>query len=204
MKSNDDIPFKLGAVVLAGGKSSRMRFPKPWLQYDDNQLFLERIVEVYSNLGVSEIVVVLNKEFAADKWREILGRIKEKAVVVENNSPEKGRLYSLSLGLKAMDMDFTIIHNVDNPFVEESVISELIDNFQEGKAVVPTYNGRGGHPIIIDSEIQSEIKYRFDNYYDLRSILKKYSIKKIETGCASVLANLNTPEEYQEAMHEHI
>ena len=54
------ITYTYDAIILAGGKSTRMGFPKPWLKHNDNSSFVEKLVNTYSDWGCNRIVVVIN------------------------------------------------------------------------------------------------------------------------------------------------
>lgn len=202
MTNNLTISQHLGAIILAGGKSSRMNFPKPWLPYSSSELFLEHIVNSYRQVGVDDLVVVINNEFCLDPWLQRVEKLSKHVTLIKNHNPEKGRLYSLKLGIRAMKKSFVLIHNVDNPFLDEQMYNGLISNLNMEGATVPSYLGKGGHPIVINSLIQNEITNTEEDCKSLREVLGKHSVTRVEVLTDTILTNLNTPLEYQKIVGE--
>ena len=53
---------QFSAIILAGGNSTRMKFPKPWLKIDTTT-FLEKIIKTYQNFGIQKIILIINQKF---------------------------------------------------------------------------------------------------------------------------------------------
>ncbi|KAB2859304.1 MAG: NTP transferase domain-containing protein [Flavobacteriales bacterium] len=184
------------AIILAGGNSSRMNYPKAWLMIN-NTTFLESIINIYSKLGIHSIVV-LNSVFTENQWKPNLDSIKEKALIVKNYHPDKGRLYSLVLGLNELSTENAVfIHNVDQPLIELEVITQLYKNFEPNGITLPTVNGKNGHPVLIGAPIINEIKNHYNQYQTLKDVWKFFPKKKVEVSSDNVLTNINTIEEYK-------
>lgn len=190
-------------IALAGGSSSRMNFPKPWLIFENNTTFLETIINKYTCAGFKKIVILLNKTCFLTKYADKIEALKIKATIIENNYPEKGRLYSLHLALKELKgVNFAIIQNVDNPFVEEEIIKKLVTNRNFEGATIPSFYGKSGHPIIINKEIITEIINNFEKYETLKEVINKFNKKYIEVNSSRILTNINTPQDYKDVMNE--
>jgi len=184
-------------VFLAGGKSERMGFPKPWLSFSEEVSFLEHLVDFYVGLEFKNIVVVLNEKFCADNWKKQIVNIEQNALIVQNNQVEKGRMYSLKLGLeKSKDSDFVFIQNIDNPFVTKNVIDNLVQNAHAGGACIPTFKEKGGHPILISNTVVKHILDDFIPSATLRDVLKQFPQNRVEVENDSILLNINTPLDY--------
>lgn len=186
---------KVAVVVLAGGKSSRMGSPKPFLQMN-RKSFLETIVDGYKLLSVDHIVVVLNKQFK----RFIPDRIKhDKSVfVVLNNHTEKGKIYSLQLGLNRLKgIQNIFIHNIDNPFVELELLRVMLSKSNAYSYVLPLFEGRGGHPILISDSIVEVIIGLKCYEVNMRDVLKRFNRVEVLTDNNDVLTNINTWEDYE-------
>jgi molybdenum cofactor cytidylyltransferase len=197
-----DIVNSCSAVILAGGNSSRMGFPKPWL-LKGNKTFLSAIVQDYRDAGIANLVVVLNEKYANYEWIHELEEVKQYAEVIINNAPNKGRLYSLYLGLKSISTSPIFIHNVDNPFVEKEVLLELCKAYdRDFDVIIPSFRKKGGHPILISAKIKEEIVINYDHYESLKTILSKFSKQYVQVGTKSILSNINTPEELDKAQYE--
>ncbi len=100
---------------------------------------------------VNEIVVVLG--FAAQRILPLLeGR--ERVRVVINPRFREGMSTSIYYGLRAIDPKSkgVLIALADQPFIPPEVIDLLIEGFakREKGIVLPLYQGRRGHPVILD------------------------------------------------------
>ncbi len=202
MKSDgNENAASFSAVVLAGGNSVRMGYPKPWLRYG-HSTFLGRIVAVFRQFGIKDVVVVLNEKYAAKRWRKELDEIEPIAAVTINNEAEKGRLFSVKLGLEMANSEFTFIHNVDNPFIEYNILKQLINNLEINGTTIPSFNGRGGHPVIINSVVKNEIVNNCHNYKRLKDVFINFPKKYIPVNSNCILKNINTPQELEANFNE--
>ncbi len=192
-----------GALILSGGNSSRMNYPKPFLPLGD-KTFLQSIVETYRAVGIERIVVVVNGKFCIPAYHSLLEPIKTMATIIENHQPDDGRMHSILLGMKAMqDLDYCYIHNVDNPFVGKETIEELWQNRNENGYVKPTNKGRGGHPILISKTIIKQLDYNHDSSQSLKEMLAIFDERMMETADESILVNINTKEDYDAMIKQH-
>jgi len=183
-------------VILAAGKSERMGNPKYALRFDEQNTFLEQIIYEYKKFGCRQIIVVMNSEGIRSKLTQKL--IKEKiAVFVENSNPDKGRFLSVKLGLNSIKGDMpVIIHNVDNPFVNNATLELLINQLKPSSYCVPMCNDRGGHPVLISSEIKFVFLEIKNNKTILKNVLADFNRINVEVYDERVLRNINTIEDY--------
>lgn len=193
----------IALIVLAGGNSSRMNFPKPWLIFENNSTFLENIINKYKCAGFKKMLISLNKAFFLTDYSNRIELLELNAEVILNNYPEKGRLYSLYIALKGLvSIDFVIIHNVDNPFVDEEVIHTLCKERKLNGTTIPTYNQKAGHPIIISKIVIDEIINNYEKHNTLKEVINQFDKKYVEVNCSSILVNINTPQDYNKVMNE--
>lgn len=145
-----------GAVVLAGGESSRMGRPKALLDWRGKP-FIEHVCAALRAAGVEERVAVLGCASAG-----ILAAWKpsgEKIVV--NPRPEEGQLSSLRAGLAALSpaCEVFLVCLADQPTVKPSSYSALLSHWRAdpGSIVIPRAfrasdsRMKRGHPIAIPS-----------------------------------------------------
>lgn len=193
------------ALILAGGHSSRMNAPKPWLEFKPGKSFLEQIIDLYIECGINNLVVVLNNKFAVAPWTQFLDTLKDRANIILNNQVDLGRMHSISLGLEKIDMaDFIFIHNVDNPFVEANQIISLMENNNLKGYTKPTFKGKGGHPVLISNHLGRFIQNEGSKYHTLKEILTQFPARKVEFNNPNILMNLNTDSDYKKAISEHL
>lgn len=185
------------ALILAGGLSRRMGFPKPWLVYDTGTTYLERIVHLYHQAGIRKIRVVLNHDFCTAPWLKKLDRLGKVATIVQNEHPERDRLFSVFLGMQEIDTGKILIHNVDNPFIETNILTMLISQSGDEDVTIPTHLGRSGHPVIINARVREEIIHAYKEYHTLKELLTRFNKKYVEVPSDSIFQNINTLEAYQ-------
>jgi molybdenum cofactor cytidylyltransferase len=190
-------------IILAGGKSSRMAYPKPYLKAD-GMTFIEKISGAYIDAGFHNVVAVLYSKFCKGEWVSNYEKCKAKFIVVENSNPELGRFYSLQLGLKEIgDSEFCFIQNVDNPFVGNDVIDKLWENRDTKGYTSPVFKGERGHPILISRYIMDQISNTENTDISLKNYLANYSKNEVEVDDDLILRNINTREEYFKVVTEN-
>lgn len=193
----------IAVIVLAGGNSSRMSFPKPWLIFEDNVTFLETIINKYKCAGFKKMVISLNKAFFLTDYTNRIEFLELHATIIQNSYPEKGRLYSLYIALKELkEVDFAFIHNVDNPFVDVEVINTLYKESNDMGSTIPSYHGKAGHPIIISKIVIDEIINHYEKYSSLKDVINGFDKKYVEVNDSKILININTPQDYNNVMNE--
>ncbi|MFQ5541987.1 MAG: NTP transferase domain-containing protein, partial [Candidatus Binatia bacterium] len=149
------------AVVLSAGESSRMGRPKALLSLEGTP-FIERIVSVFKASRVGKIVVVLGHHS-----KEIKPRIQQLPInIVINKDYAKGQLSSLIVALKSLEaekseetVDGVLVHLVDHPFLNRTLINDMIEKFYDSKKliVVPRYRGKRGHPVLFARRLFPEL-----------------------------------------------
>ncbi|OFY88627.1 MAG: hypothetical protein A3K10_16770 [Bacteroidetes bacterium RIFCSPLOWO2_12_FULL_31_6] len=174
-----------------------MKFPKPWLKIDTTT-FLEKIISIYQDFGIQKIIVVINQKFCVEPWKSKIKSLKKQVTIIENTAVEKGRLYSIQLGLQHLaDADFVFIQNIDSPFIDKKILKKLQHNRCENGVTVPTFNQKGGHPIIINRAIKEQIINNFNSSSTLHDIINLFGRKNVEVENESILININTLEELE-------
>jgi len=174
-----------------------MKSPKPYLIYN-GKTFIESIIQGYFNAGIRDICLVIRKEYTESKWESEFEKIKPMVSVVEKIKTDHGRFYSLKTGLvHFLNFDFCFIHNIDNPFINDSIIKILWENRQKVSYVKAVNHKKGGHPVLLSRKIIQEICSIKDNDFNLKDVLKNYSGKRVEVDSEKILLNINTPEEYE-------
>jgi len=182
------------SIILSAGVSQRMNTHKALLQYSVSENFLQHIISVYRESGVNNITVVANPEiidtFNSDSFKGIS--------IVANNFPERGRLFSLHLGLKTEpDVDFCFVQNIDDPFVTKEIIETLCKSATKADYITPVYRDKGGHPVLISLKVIRHILTINKFNVTLRDELEKFNRYKIEMNDEKILANINTVEDYK-------
>lgn len=193
---------KLGAVVLAAGKSERMgrnKFLLPWR----GDLAGGKILHTLSQFGLSEIILVLG--FDRDNILSCLGSTIEalRVKVAFNPHYEHGMLSSVKVGVKELrdDLDGFFLVLGDQPFLKAEWLARLKDMFSlpDTLAVVPTFRGKRGHPVLFSLKAKEEILSLDEGKDTLRTFLVKCrpSLREVEFSEEDILWDLDTPEEVE-------
>jgi CTP:molybdopterin cytidylyltransferase MocA len=184
-------------LILAAGFSGRMGVPKLSLPFDRNQTFMTKIIRSYQSAGCEKIVVVVNKPGQEFLKQHELFSDKSNISVAPNAFPERERFYSLQTGLETLqDGKPVFIQNIDNPFVRPALLHRLAEVFKPGAFVVPVYNERGGHPVLLSGKIISDLVTFPDYRQNLRDFLQAYPKINCPVEDKKILVNINSPQEY--------
>lgn len=114
------------AIILAGGKSSRMGRDKNTVLFDDEPLLLRSLRTLKDLFG--EVVIVSNQDIPFET---------PEAKVVQDDVPHQGPLGGIAAGLKASHHEANFVVAVDMPFINANVVDYLAGFAEEFDAVVP-------------------------------------------------------------------
>ncbi len=148
----------LAGILLAAGESRRMGFPKALLPYRTTT-FLGHLLEVLRG-QVEPLVLVLGHE--AERIRSAVPLPPDVRVVV-NQDYRLGQLSSLKVALRSLDArdaaEGALVALVDHPSIGRELVAQLLRAFTERRpqALLPTYHGRRGHPMIVSAELFPEL-----------------------------------------------
>jgi molybdenum cofactor cytidylyltransferase len=200
------------AIIIAAGESRRMGTPKQLLRWH-GRTFIEQIVSTLLESPLDEIVVVLGHR--ADEIRGQIPNLTtadatgEGQIVVRallNPRYREGMLTTIQCGIAALsdNVRATYIALVDQPQIKASTVATLRQQFEaSGKGiVVPSHQMRRGHPLLIDlHKYRAEI-LAIDGPPGLQKLLRNHpdDILHVNFDDASVLADLDTPEDYRRAI----
>jgi molybdenum cofactor cytidylyltransferase len=144
------------AIILAAGESRRMGQPKQLLPFG-NKTMLECVIDAFASPRVDEIRVVLG--YKAD---EIAAKIAHTGCkIVRNEHYQQGMFTSIQAGLRALPKEakLVMIAVCDQPRLKRSTVETLIEKFEKErhKILIPSYNGRQGHPPVLRAAYAKEI-----------------------------------------------
>jgi len=189
---------RISAILLGAGESKRMGRDKlllPW----GKKTVLEHSLQVLLASEVDEVIVVL-----AHPIKGIDGRLIKKGVkVVLNPEYRKGMSSSIRRGIQALSPKSggILIAFGDMPLMKRRTINALIKVFRrtEGKIIVPSFNGRRGHPVIFPRNYEREL-LRLKGDKGGRIILEKHSedVYVISVKSEGVVRDIDTWSDYIE------
>lgn len=129
--------FRIGAVILAGGRGSRMHsdIQKQYMLLDGRPL-IAYALEAFERSCADDLVLVTGAGEAEFVQKEILpplGLTKLRSIVTGG----KERYHSVYEGLKALrNCDYVLIHDGARPLVTEAVISRAVQAAVQNDACV--------------------------------------------------------------------
>jgi len=180
--------MKCDAVVLAAGYSSRAGTNKMALVIDEKTV-LERVIETLRTV-CEKIVVVGGHNFNVIK--KITDKF-DRVTLVENKDYPLGMFSSVKRGTSEMDTDFFLIPG-DYPLIKESTYRKMQDS--DGEFIVPVYNGRRGHPVLIRKNLISRL-----NEEPVESNLKAFrdrcEVAFIDIDDEGILMDIDTMSDYE-------
>jgi molybdenum cofactor cytidylyltransferase len=191
------------AMILAAGRSQRMGTQKLLLPLGDRPVIACVVDEVLRS-PVDRVFVVIAPDGSLIA-EALAGRRVE---FVANPDPESEMLASVRCGLRATPQDCAaaLVVPGDHPGVTAEVISSLIEAFEAGARgiVVPAYNGRRGHPLLLSMRYRNEILTRYDDT-GLRGLLRAHAgdVHEVEVPTAGVVEDMDLPEDYVR-IREHL
>ncbi len=187
----------IDVIFLIAGSSKRMGKEKALLPFSKEKSFVCNLLDAYLSLSVSKVYCIINR-FNADSIKQECKKYENQIVFIENSNPEKGRIWSVLLGINQVKTgNGVFIQNIDNPFISSELLIAMLKNYNPNYFLVPQFNGKNGHPLLLGSELVQEIKANSDSISDLKSFLNSQKKQIYITENKSILANINSPEEYQ-------
>ena len=188
---------KIAVIILSGGNSSRMNYPKAFLSIGKKTL-VEHLSTIYFDFGIQKPIIVLNSILYKEEWAEIISKLSIDNTVLKNNFTELGRSYSINLGLKEVKKEQgCFIQNIDNPDISVGLLNNMLVHLKDDSYVVPANNGINGHPILLGKEILNHLKNLQGNDWILKDELKKFNKIQVEATENNVMLNLNTEADWK-------
>ena len=175
---------------------------KPLLPFG-KQTVIESCIDYLRQGGVETIVVVLGY-----RAEDVRARIEHLGVLcVVNPDPESEMNASIGVGVRAVPAtaDATLIALADHPAVPPTVVSTLISEWQNGAPlVIPTWQNRGGHPVLLDLSYRAELQ-SLDLTRGLRALFDAHRdvVKRVPVDSPFVARDMDTWDDYS-ALHQEI
>jgi molybdopterin-guanine dinucleotide biosynthesis protein A len=194
--------IEAGAIVLIGGRSSRMGQAKAALDFGGVPLLTRTVIELKRRFD--EVVIVAAPKSAGQPPIEISG-----LKIVHDETAFAGPLDALRRGLNALEHEVGFACSCDLPLLNSDVAAELVAMLYDFDAVIPEVGGRlqplhavyrkrcanaiallaaGGETRLVASA----------RAIDARRV-GEGELREIDPELSSFL-NVNTPEDYQNAL----
>lgn len=175
-------------VVLAAGLASRSAGLKMTLPLGDRTV-IERSIEGMYGI-VSQIWVVVG--WQAEQVQEILAPY-DKVEFVVNRRFRAGMFSSVKAGLAQVRAPSVFLLPGDCPLIVAHVYRRMLA--VAGDILVPTFEGKRGHPVLLRSALIPEILSLPDDS-TLRHYIDRKGCVVVEMDDDSILYDMDTPEDY--------
>jgi molybdopterin-guanine dinucleotide biosynthesis protein A len=189
--------MKAAAIILSGGKSSRMGTNKALLKINE-KTNIERIVDRLKPL-FDEMILVTNNP----KQYEFL-----ELKTVTDHFPGMGPLAGVHAGLEASSYETNFIVACDMPFVSGELARALVDKSSGFDAVIPVIFGKQ-HPLfaVFQKRLVPTVEQCLkEERLKVKDLLDQLHVRNVsendltEFDLARVFFNMNHPNEYEDAL----
>ena len=178
------------AVIIAGGKSSRMQRDKALLAFGAYNSLAEyqyrRLKKFFSKVYIS------SKENKFDFDVEVIKDVNK------TSSP----LVALVSIFETLELDEVFVISVDSPFIEKELIEKLYEENNIKHEVIVAESKIGIEPLcaIYKKSFLAKAKIALaNNQHRLQSLLNDLAVNKVYIEEEKLFMNLNYPKEYEEA-----
>lgn len=186
------------AIILAAGESKRMGQPKMLLPWG-KETVLSHVITIYHEAGLKDIIVVTGG--AREQVEKAISNLNVK--IIFNPQFSKGEmLSSIQCGISTLtrQTQAVLIGLGDQPQVQVGSVRMVCDAHRETKSkiVVPSFNMRRGHPWLVERSLLGNLM-AIKSPQSPRDFLNTHQekIRYINIDDSGILADLDTPEDYQ-------
>jgi molybdenum cofactor cytidylyltransferase len=185
----------VAAILLAAGRSERMGAFKPLLPFGEKSV-IEACIQYLKAGGAQHIVVVVGHN--ADKIRQHI--IDPSVVFAVNSDPTSEMSESIRCGVETLPASAAaaLIALVDHPAVPPDVVKTLVEEWRRGaELIIPTWQGRGGHPVLVDLRWRHELE-TLDRTSSLKSLFQKeaHRVRRVPVPSGYIARDMDTWDDY--------
>lgn len=191
-------------VVLAAGLSTRMGTTKALLDWQGVPLVVYQVRQLRA-AGADEVAAVVGHD-AHNVEAALAGA---EATIIRNPEYREGRASSVRAAARwiegsttASDVGSVVLLNVDQPR-RAALIEALLaaHNQLRGLITTPSFDGRGGHPIVLSGTLLPELAGAAEAEQGLHGVLRRHAAGRrlLEWTDPEVLLDLNDRAAYEAA-----
>jgi len=180
--------MKINGLIVAAGLSSRALGYKMLYRIEEKTL-IEQAVMTIQPFCQGVTVVTGHNHGLIEK---VLKDYKD-IHLVYNEKYEEGMFSSVKLGINKMICDRLIFMPGDYGHVKKRTVKKILEN--AGDVVVPSYDHKAGHPIIIEGVLLEEISENLE-FNSLKDFVKTKTINYVTVNDPGILMDIDTFEDY--------
>lgn len=178
---------RIEGVILAAGSSVRAGTFKPALSLGGKPM-IERCIEGMRSV-CRRIIVVGGYEL--DHLRLLVKGL-DNIECIQNISYHKGMFTSVKTGLSHVRGERCFVLPADIPLVPHRIYERLL--LAEANIVVPSFQGKNGHPVLCTDAIIPDI-LREPDESSFRDVLRKIGFATISVDAEEILIDVDTRED---------
>ncbi len=193
----------IAAIILAAGQSRRMGQPKMLLPWGKVTV-IEHVLGTFLKAGVEDILVITG---GARKLVEQVIAPYPVHSLYNKDYADGEMLSSLQCGLRALSnrVQAALIGLGDQPQVREESVRRLCETYRKSQLplIVPSFEMRRGHPWLMARPLWDDL-LQMKPPESPRDFLNRHAdqIHYVNLETPSILADLDTPDEYQRSRPE--
>ena len=173
---------------------------KPLLPFG-NKTVIECCIDYLHEGGVDKIVVVVGHR--ADEIRQKISGV----TFAVNPDPDSAMGASIAVGVTVLPetTQATLIALVDHPAIPATVVSTLLDSWESGsRLVIPTWQGSGGHPVLVDLSFRAELS-NLPAEGGLRALFEAHAneVKRVPVDSPFIARDMDTWDDYL-TLHQEV
>lgn len=195
--------YEVAALLLAAGQSRRMGAFKPLLPFGPTTVIRSCLDNLKAG-GVCDVTVVVGHR--ADDLKAALAELDYVHFVVNPDpSSEMGASIERGVASLSASTQAVLIALTDQPAIPATMIRQIVDAWRAGaKLVIPEFNGRGGHPVLVSLDFRDEL-LRLDPEQGLKGFFDahKDQVVRLRVNSSYIARDLDTWDDYR-ALHEEL
>ena len=193
---------QVAAILLAAGRSHRMGAFKPLLPFGETTV-IRSCIQNLRQAGVEDIVVVLGHR--AEELQQTLADLRVAFAFNQDPTSEMGASIACGLRVLLPETKAVLITLTDQPAVPPDVILSIVAEWTSGETlVVPEFQGRGGHPVLLDLHFREDL-LNLDSSGGLRSFLTVHQeqVRRLPVNSPFIARDMDTWDDYR-ALHQEV
>ncbi|OLS25273.1 MAG: Molybdenum cofactor cytidylyltransferase [Candidatus Heimdallarchaeota archaeon LC_2] len=198
---------KLASLILAAGASLRFGENKFLTKLGDQSLLERTLKSFINNQELRKEVIVITGHYTKE-LEPILKKYKVKQI--HNPSFNLGMSSSIQTGLDELKNNINeytgiLVHPGDIPFITSQDLDRLLlcHKASPNKIIIPKFNNKRGHPIIIPKSMFQELNKIEEDNHGLRGLIRasESEIKYVNVNNQGILEDVDTKKDLDELSH---
>jgi len=200
----NEVVSTTAGVLLAAGRGRRMGGLKQLFRWGSSTIVTSAFDALAGHCGAGVVLVAGND---AERIGQALAGRAYQLVRGDSNAEQiESARQGLRRALELRRVERVFLHPADHPVIPAPVLDVLLERAEAKIALIPTYRGRGGHPVLIPAELAASIASSPPGAESggLRAFWESNPrlVQRVEFPDApGLIMDLDSPEDYETARH---